>query len=93
MMLDVENPIPHRFTLEVSSPGLDRPLRKAEDFERFAGSFVRIRLRADRAGRKKFRGRLEGLDGDRVVIFDEAEGRARTLLLGDIASARLEIEL
>ncbi len=93
MMLDVENPIPHRFTLEVSSPGLDRPLRKAEDFERFAGSFVRIRLRADRAGRKKFRGRLEGLDGDRVVIFDEAEGRARTLPLGDIASARLEIEL
>ena len=93
MMLDVENPIPHSFTLEVSSPGLDRPLRKAEDFERFAGSFVRIRLKADRAGRKKFRGRLEKLDGDVVVIFDEAEGRARTLTLGDIASARLDIEL
>ena len=93
MMLDVENAIPQSYTLEVSSPGLDRPLRKAEDFERFAGRNVRIKLNAERAGRKKFRGRLEGLDGDEVVIFDEAEARIHTFPLDDIAYARLEIEL
>ena len=93
MMLDVEDIIPHSYTLEVSSPGLDRRLRRREDFVRFAGKLVRIKLRPDHTGRKKYRGRLAGLDGDDVLLDDPFEGCSHRIPLDDIASARLEIEL
>ena len=93
MMLDVENIIQQSYTLEVSSPGLDRKLRKPEDFKRFEGRMVRIKLVQDHAGRKKFRGRLSGLEGGEVLLQDLDEGCTHRLLLDEIASARLEIEL
>jgi len=67
-VLDVEDPISGSYTLEVSSPGLDRPLVRKDDFARFAGQEARIETAAPVDGRKRFRGRLAGLDGDRVLI-------------------------
>jgi ribosome maturation factor RimP len=93
MMLDVEDFIRNRYTLEVSSPGLNRRLRKPEDFRRFAGRLVRIKLEPSREGRKKYRGRLSGIDGDVVVLDDIDEGCTHRLSLNEIESARLEIEL
>ena len=67
-VLDVDDPIPGSYTLEVSSPGLDRPLVRAGDYERFAGCEVRVETRGPIDGRKRFRGRLVGRRGERVVI-------------------------
>ncbi|MGD2076145.1 MAG: ribosome maturation factor RimP [Gammaproteobacteria bacterium] len=67
-LLDVEDPIPGQYSLEVSSPGLDRPLFRASDFERFAGHEIRLRLGIPRDGRRKFRGVLIGLRDGRVVV-------------------------
>ncbi len=69
-LLDVEDPIAGSYTLEVSSPGLDRPLVRAEDYERFAGREVRIETRRPLEGRKRFRGRLVGRRGPDVVVAD-----------------------
>jgi ribosome maturation factor RimP len=78
--------------LEVSSPGLDRPLRKAADFERFSGQRVEVRMKMpDAGGRRKFAGRLTGVaDGAATV---EVEGRAVSLRLDEIDRARLVPEL
>ena len=86
-LLDVEEPRPGSYTLEVSSPGLDRPLRTAAHFERFAGSEARIRLRLPQDGRRNFRGRLGGIDEEFVVI--EVDGQTWRLPLVDIATAHL----
>ena len=86
-LLDVEDPIPGHYSLEVSSPGLDRLLFKAADFERFAGQQVRIRLGMPLDGRRKFKGVLHGLRGDDVVI--EEDGRQFRLPLERIEHARL----
>lgn len=67
-VLDVDDPIPGSYTLEVSSPGLDRPLVRAGDYERFAGCEVRVETRTPIDGRKRFRGRLVGRRGEQVVI-------------------------
>lgn len=67
-MLDVEDPITDAYVLEVSSPGLDRPLFSKSDFERFAGSTVNIRLRDKVDGRRRFRGVLRGVDVDLVLV-------------------------
>ena len=74
--------------LEVSSPGLDRPLRKAADFARFAGLKADVRMRTpDASGRRRFVGVLRGTDADRVRL--EADGRTLALAIGDIDRARL----
>jgi ribosome maturation factor RimP len=74
--------------LEVSSPGLDRPLRKAADFVRFAGSKVDVRMRTpDASGRRRFTGLLRGADGDVATV--EVEGRDVALNVDDIERARL----
>jgi ribosome maturation factor RimP len=67
-LLDVEDSIAGPYTLEVSSPGIDRPLTRPEDFTRFAGFEAKLETRAPIDGRKRFRGRLLGLEGDRVRI-------------------------
>jgi len=67
-LLDVEDTIDGPYTLEVSSPGIDRPLTRPEDFTRFAGFEAKLETRAPIDGRKRFRGRLIGLEGDRVRI-------------------------
>ena len=78
--------------LEVSSPGLDRPLRKGADFARFAGHKAEVRMRTpDASGRRKFVGVLRGADGGRVQI--ELDGQTVGLALGDVERARLVPEL
>jgi ribosome maturation factor RimP len=73
-VLDVEDVIRGQYTLEVSSPGLDRPLFTKEQFERFIGSEVNIRLSIALDGRKKFKGVLRGIDDSNVLLFaDEQE--------------------
>lgn len=75
-ILDVEDPIPFNYTLEVSSPGLDRPLFEARHFTQFAGQRVRLQLSAPVNGRKKLLGMLQGMQGDEVVIaVDDADLR------------------
>lgn len=73
-VMDVEDPIAGEYTLEVSSPGMDRPLYTLEHFSRFAGEMVAIRLRSAFEGRRKFSGLLRGVEGDDVlVVVDEHE--------------------
>ena len=87
-VLDVEDPIPGRYSLEVSSPGLDRPLFKPEHFERFAGQRAKLRTDQPRDGQRNFRGTLRGMRGDDVVLELE-EGEEVALPLEDIERARL----
>lgn len=72
-VLDVEDPISTEYTLEVSSPGMDRPLYTLDHFSRFVGEDVNIRLRAPYEGRRRFKGLLVGVEGDEVVIRCEGE--------------------
>jgi ribosome maturation factor RimP len=87
-ILDVEDPIRGHYALEVSSPGLDRPLYRARDFERFAGSEVDLRLLAPLDGRRRFKGVLGGLrDGQVVVKMNDDE--ELVVALEEIDQARL----
>ncbi len=67
-ILDVEDPIDRAYHLEVSSPGVDRPLVRARDFERWAGHEAKIELSDMVGGRKRFRGTIEGMEGDQIVL-------------------------
>ena len=67
-ILDVEDPIELAYALEVSSPGIDRPLVTLADFKRFAGYAVRIDLKQDMAGQRRFRGRLESVSGEVIEL-------------------------
>jgi ribosome maturation factor RimP len=72
-LLDVADPIAGAYTLEVSSPGIDRPLVRREDFARFAGFEAKIELSAPQDGRRRFRGKLLGVEGDAVrLLVDDA---------------------
>jgi ribosome maturation factor RimP len=71
-VLDVEDPIRSAYTLEVSSPGLDRPLTRPKDFQRFAGYEAKLETRFPIDGRRKFTGKLIGLDGEVVKLKDDA---------------------
>jgi ribosome maturation factor RimP len=87
-MLDVEDPIPGHFNLEISSPGLDRPLRKVEDFRRFAGQMVKIKMgMPDLEGRRNFTGKLLGIKDDEVLV--EVDGETHYLAYGGMDKARL----
>ena len=86
-VLDVEDPIPGAYTLEVSSPGLDRPLRREADFVRFAGERAKLELLLPKDGRKRYTGTLKGCEAGEVSI--EVDGVVHKLPLGDIAKARL----
>jgi ribosome maturation factor RimP len=86
-LLDVEDPIPGNYTLEVSSPGLDRRLRKVEHFERFMGEMVRIKLRFPLDGRRNFRGTLQSATSENIEV--EVDGKMFQLPLATIESARL----
>ena len=90
-ILDVEDVLPGSYTLEVSSPGLDRPLRDAEDYQRFAGRLAKIVTREPIDRQTAFAGRLRGLDGD-VVLFESEGGRMVRLPLALISRARLDVE-
>jgi ribosome maturation factor RimP len=86
-LLDVKDPIAGRYTLEVSSPGLDRLLFKRGDYERFVGSRVKLRLASPREGRRKYQGRLLRLEGGNVVV--EQDGVEVSLAFDQIEQARL----
>lgn len=86
-VLDVEDPITDAYTLEVSSPGLDRPLVRLGDYVRFAGYEVRIDTRSAVVDRKRFRGLLEGVDGDTVHIVVDGEDYA--IPFDEISRAKL----
>ena len=96
-VLDVEDPIPHTYSLEVSSPGLDRPLRTAAHFRRFAGDDAKVTLRQGLDGRRRFKGRLVAVEPDAeapaqdsdVFVTMEVDGVEFRLPLADIASAKL----
>jgi ribosome maturation factor RimP len=85
--LDVADMIPHAYQLEVSSPGLDRPLRRQNDFARFAGQEVRVRLTEGVDGRRNFSGLIRGAH-DGVVDID-SDGRTYHLPIEDVAKANL----
>jgi ribosome maturation factor RimP len=89
--LDVEDIIPHAYTLEVSSPGLDRTLSKPEHFVRFTGSAVRIKTYQPIEREKVFRGKLKGIVGT-VVQIEVMEGQVVNIPLSNIARASLEVE-
>ncbi len=74
--MDVEDPVPGEYILEVSSPGVDRPLVKREDYERFAGHMAKIKLSTPLEGRKRFVGTLLGVEGDTVALTLKEEAGA-----------------
>jgi ribosome maturation factor RimP len=91
-VLDVEDPIARDYILEVSSPGIDRPLVKREDFVRFLGHEAKIKLAEPIGGRKRFSGHLKGLSGDELELEVDEPGEGRrvvTLPLAQIADAQL----
>jgi ribosome maturation factor RimP len=90
-LLDVHDPIPGSYNLEVSSPGLTRQLKKPADYQRYVGRLVRLTTRSPVAGRQVHVGILKGLEGDQVRL--EAAGEILCLPLSEIAKARLDIDL
>jgi ribosome maturation factor RimP len=91
-ILDVEDFIHASYTLEVSSPGIERGLYKLQDYERFAGSLAKLKTRKAVNGQRNFRGRLLGTDGADVLIEDRTSGRV-TIAFDVIAKANLEMDV
>jgi ribosome maturation factor RimP len=92
-VLDIADPIERAYRLEISSPGIDRPLVRRSDFERYAGHLVKIEMAVAHQGRKRFRGLLDGVDGDAVRLHRDdikaGEDADVLLTMEDIAEARL----
>jgi len=86
-LLDVEDPLPGEYSLEVSSPGLDRKLTKVEHFQRFAGEMVKVQMRFPIEGRKRFRGTLVSSNDENIVV--EVDGETHSLPMATIDTARL----
>jgi len=91
-VLDVEDFIHASYTLEVSSPGLERGPYKRRDYERYAGRLARIRTRGPINGQRNFRGRLLGLEGEEVIFEDRTSGKVK-IELDSIAKANLEFDV
>lgn len=89
-LLDVEDPIPTSYTLEVSSPGADRVLRTRAHFERFVGSRTFVELTAPRDGRRRYTGRLLAVDEEGIVL--EVDRQTVRLAFAEIGKARLAPE-
>ncbi|HEY1542084.1 MAG TPA: ribosome maturation factor RimP [Xanthobacteraceae bacterium] len=101
LLLDEADPVDRAYRLEISSPGIDRPLVRRSDFERYAGHVVKVEMTAPVEGRKRFRGTLIGIEGDAARIRgDDAKTDAKTnakadaptetlLPIGDMAEAKL----
>jgi len=92
-VLDVADPIDRAYRLEISSPGIDRPLVRRSDFERYAGYLVKIEMAVAHDGRKRFRGKLAGVEGEAVRLHRDdtrpGEEADVMLVMEDIADARL----
>ena len=90
-ILDVEDPLPIAYTLEVSSPGLDRPLRGLDDYRRFAGRYSKVVVSEPVDRQKAFEGHLRGIEGDDVLL-ESPNGRLHRLPYRLITRGRLEVE-
>jgi ribosome maturation factor RimP len=90
-LLDVEDVVPTAYILEVSSPGLDRPLRQADDYRRFAGRRAKIVMREKVDGQAFFKGQLAGVEAGHVLV-DTDDGQRHRVPLGSITRANLEVE-
>lgn len=90
-MLDVEEPIPGQYTLEVSSPGVERPLFTAEHFRQHVGEVARVQLDVPLDGRRKFKGTIVAVEHDEVCL--EVDGQQWNLPLASVGKARLAPDL
>jgi ribosome maturation factor RimP len=90
-ILDVEDPLPYAYTLEVSSPGLDRPLRSADDYRRFSGRLAKVVVSEAVDKQKAFEGYLRGVEGTDILL-EAPNGRVHRLPYRLIARGRLEVE-
>jgi ribosome maturation factor RimP len=90
-ILDVEDPLPFAYTLEVSSPGLDRPLRDLNDYRRFSGRWAKVVVSEPVDNQKAFEGRLKGVDDD-TILLEAPNGRLHRLPLRLVTRGRLEVE-
>jgi len=90
-VLDIEDVMDRSYTLEVSSPGLDRKLLKPADYQRFAGKLAKVVLRGPRQGQRRFQGRLLGIQGDKVQL-DSGDGHVVELDFNEIENANLVVE-
>jgi ribosome maturation factor RimP len=96
-VMDIADPIQRAYRLEISSPGIDRPLVRRSDFERYTGHLVKIEMTVPHEGRKRFRGLIQGLEGDAVRVVREdakpdhegAQEQDVLLPIADIAAANL----
>lgn len=100
-LLDVEDPIQEAYALEISSPGLDRPLTRPEDYDRFSGFVAKLETRALIDGQKRFRGKLAGMRGEDIVIdCDDVElqipyadiARCKLVLTDELIAASMKNE-
>lgn len=87
-ILDVEDMIAEAYNLEVSSPGIDRPLTRLKDFERYAGFEARIEMHSAQDGQRKFKGVLRGIDGN-TILLEQENGTAARLGFDDLDKAKL----
>jgi ribosome maturation factor RimP len=90
-ILDVEDVVPTSYTLEVSSPGLDRPLRQVDDYRRFSGRRAKLVMREAIDGQMFFKGRLSGVEAHEVLIETD-DGRRHRVPIDVITRANLEVE-
>jgi ribosome maturation factor RimP len=88
-VLDASDPVESAYRLEISSPGIDRPLVRRSDFERYAGHVMKVELAMPRDGRKRFRGVLMGADGDAARLRSEETGEETLLPIEEMSEARL----
>jgi ribosome maturation factor RimP len=91
-LLDAEDAIAHRYTLEVSSPGIDRKLYSLEDARKFVGRRVRVRAKNAVDGARNFSGRLASVDGETLQIVDDEAGKTYNVSFGELKSARLKTD-
>lgn len=89
ILLDVEDPIHESYVLEISSPGLDRPLVKMSDFERFVGLMIKGELNVSYEGSRRFRGVLLGVEGDNIKIELAPQKKVAEFAFSDIQKAKL----
>jgi ribosome maturation factor RimP len=92
-VLDVNDFIPHAYTLEVSSPGLERPLVTLEHFRRFIGKKAKVRLKQGVAGRRNFSGLIVAVSGDSGTVTLEVDGTEQALPIADLDRAHLVLDM
>ncbi|MHB8158160.1 MAG: ribosome maturation factor RimP [Desulfocucumaceae bacterium] len=93
VILDEKDPIPQTYYLEVSSPGIERPLKKPQDFQRFTGHLINVNTYAPLEGRKKFTGKLEETREGILYLELEDEGKRISIPLKQVSSAKLYVKL